>query len=115
VKNTALGEAAVQQFDAFENPNAAQRVAFPYFVVLQSDQLDHLHTRLTMPLTRNPSAGIKPPQRLAQTVHVQGENLHLAPHLLAALPQSLLKNRVASLRADAALFIDALDAVISGV
>ncbi len=105
----------MQQFDAFENPNTAQRQAFPYFVVLQSDQLDHLSTRLTMPLTRNAATGPRPPRRLAQTVHIKGEDLYLAPHLLAALPHSVLRHRVASLRANAALFIDALDAVVSGV
>ena len=105
----------MQQFDAFENPNPAQRQAFPYFVVLQSDQFDHLNTRLTMPLTRHVANGLRPPRRLSQTVHIQGENLYLAPHLMAALPQSLLKHRVASLRGHAALFIDALDAVVSGV
>ena len=105
----------MSQFDAFENPNVAQRPAFPYFVVLQSDQFDHLHTCLTMPLTRSRSAGLKPPRRLSQTVHVKGEDLYLAPHLLAALPKSVLKHCVVSLRADAARFIEALDAVASGV
>jgi toxin CcdB len=105
----------VSQFDAFENPNAAQRPAFPYFVVLQSDQLDHFQTCLTMPLSRGRTSGVKPPRRLAQTVEIEGEVLYLAPHLLAALPRTALKRRVVSLRADAALFVDALDAVISGV
>jgi toxin CcdB len=103
------------QFDAYENPSAAQRPAFPYFVVLQSDQLDHFSTCLTMPLTRSRAEGLKPPRRLSQTVQVNGENLYLAPHLLAALPRAVLKRHVVSLRADAALFIDALDAVVSGV
>ena len=103
------------QFDAFENPNLAQRPAFPYFVVLQSDQFDHFHTCLTMPLSRSRLSGLKPPRRLSQTVHVKGENLYLAPHLLAALPKSVLKHCVVSLRTDAAIFIDALDAVVSGV
>jgi toxin CcdB len=105
----------VAQFDAFDNPNAAQRRAFPYFVVMQNDELDHFDTCLTMPLTRIPAPGVKPPRRLAQMVKVQGEALYLAPHLLAALPKAALKRPVTSLRADAALFVDALDAVISGV
>ena len=40
------------QFDAYDNPSAGQREAFPYFVVLQSDQLNHYSTRLVMPLAR---------------------------------------------------------------
>ena len=103
------------QFDAFENPNLAQRPAFPYVTVLQSDQFDHFHTCLTMPLSRSRSSSLKPPRRLSRTVHVKGENLYPAPHLLAALPKSVLKHCVVSLRTDAAIFIDALDAVVSGV
>lgn len=105
----------MSQFDAFDNPNTAQRPAYPYFVVLQNDQLDHLQTCLTMPLSRGLAPEVKPPRRFAQTVEVKGEALYLAPHLLAALPKTALKTPVVSLRADAALFIDALDAVISGV
>ena len=105
----------MSQFDAFENPNVAQRPAYPYFVVLQNDQFDQFQTCLTMPLTRSRTPGVKPPRRLAQTVQVNGEVLYLAPHVLAALPKTALKRHVVSLRADAAVFVDALDAVISGV
>ena len=105
----------MQQYDVFDNPNVAQRQVFPYFVVLQSDQLDHLTTRLTMPLTRSASVGIRPPRRLSQTVRVNDENLFLAAHLVAAMPRAALQRKVVSLRPDAALFIDALDAVVSGV
>ncbi|MFN7726909.1 MAG: CcdB family protein [Rubrivivax sp.] len=103
------------QFDVFENPNAAQRASFPYFVVLQSDQLDHFRTRLVMPLARLAAPPLEAPRRLAQTVQVRGERLHLAPHLTAALPTAALKQAVHSLRADAAVLVDALDAVVSGV
>ncbi len=103
------------QFDAYENPSVAQREAFPYFVVLQSDQLDHFSTRLAMPLTRAPSPAAHTPKRLAQAVTVRGERLYLAPHLVAALPRNLLRRPVASLRGEAAALVDALDAVISGV
>jgi toxin CcdB len=103
------------QFDAYENPNAMQREAFPYFVDLQSNQLDQFQTRLTMPLARVAVLAVHAPRRLAQAVHIKGERLYLAPHLMAALPKAVLKRRVVSLRAEAAVFLDALDAVISGV
>lgn len=103
------------QFDAYANPNAAQREAFPYFVVLQSDQLSQYSTRLCMPLARLPRAPVALPRRLTQSVLVDGERLYLAPHLCAALPASLLKGVRMSLRAQAAAFTDALDAVLSGV
>jgi toxin CcdB len=103
------------QFDVFENPNVAQREGFPYLVVLQSDQLDHLSMRLVMPLARLAERPANAPRRLAQTIAIEGEAVHLAAHLCAALPARLLRKPVASLPHEAALFIDALDAVISGV
>ncbi|MCM2253015.1 MAG: CcdB family protein [Ramlibacter sp.] len=103
------------QFDAYVNPNAAQREAFPYLVVLQSDQLDHYSTRFVMPLVRLPRPPADAPRRLAQTVRVGGEPCHLAAHLCAALPAKLLRKPVASLRGEAGVFRDALDAVVSGV
>ena len=103
------------QFDAYANPNVAQREAFPYFVVLQSDQLSQHSTRLCMPLARLPRAPAALPRRLTQSVLVEGERLYLAAHLCAALPAKLLKGPRLSLRAHAPAFVDALDAVLSGV
>jgi toxin CcdB len=103
------------QFDAYPNPTVTQREAFPYFVVLQSDQFDQHSTRLCMPLVRLRQAPAALPRRLTQSVLVEGERLYLAAHLCAALPARMLKEPVVSLRAQAATLTDALDAVISGV
>jgi toxin CcdB len=103
------------QYDAYPNPTAAQREAFPYFVVLQSDQLSQFSTRLAMPLARSSLPPAALPRRLSQTVDVGGERLFLAPQLCAALPARLLRKPVASLKSVAAVFADALDAVVSGV
>jgi toxin CcdB len=103
------------QYDAYVNPTPAQREAFPYFVVLQHDQLEHLNTRLVMPLARIDPPPRSMPRRLSQSVEVKGERLWLAAHLCATLPTKVLRRPVASLRAGATQFVDALDAVISGV
>ena len=103
------------QFDVYNNPTLAQREAFPYFVVLQSDQLSQFSTRLVMPLARSTSPPGVLPRRLSQTVEVAGERLFLAPQLCAALPERLLRKPVQSLKQCASLFADTLDAVISGV
>jgi toxin CcdB len=104
----------VAQFDAYPNPTVGQREAFPYFVVLQNDQFDQFSTRFAMPLARTAMPPGQP-RRLTQSVEVLGERLWLASHLCATLPSRALKKPVASLRASQSLFIDALDAVISGV
>jgi toxin CcdB len=103
------------QFDVFPNPTAAQREAYPYFVVVQSDLLQPFSTRLAMPLSRSRVDASELPRRLTQTVQVAGEQLRLAPHLCTALPVRVLREPVASLRTQSQLFIDALDAVVSGV
>jgi toxin CcdB len=106
---------AVAQYDAYDNPSASQREAFPYFVQLQNDQLADFSTRLVMPLARLPAAPADLPRRLAQPVQVRGERLYPAAHLCAAVPARLLRRPVATLVGQAGVFVDALDAVVSGV
>jgi len=105
----------MSQFDAYDNPSVGQREVFPYVVVLQNDQFDQFSTRFVMPLTRVklPPRGV--PRRLAQAVEVRGEKLWLAPHLCATVPARVLKRPVAALRSARQQFVDALDAVVSGV
>jgi toxin CcdB len=103
------------QFDVYANPTAASRDGYPYLVVLQSDQLDHLSTRLVMPLQRLERAPGDLPRRLAQMVLIDGEPLHPAAHQCAAMPARLLRRPVASLAAEQSVLRDAIDAVISGV
>jgi CcdB protein len=103
------------QFDAYENPNLAQRVSFPYIVVMQSDQLSQHSTRFAMPLARLPRPPANSPQRLSQRVEVLGEAVYPSPHLCGAWPAQVLRVSVGSLRSQADVLRDALDAVISGV
>lgn len=103
------------QFDAYENPNVAQRGSFPYLVVMQSDQLEHHSTRFAMPLSLLPRPPVSTPRRLSQAVNVNGEALYPAAHLCGAWPAQVLRNPVASMRTQADVLRDALDAVVSGV
>jgi toxin CcdB len=103
------------QFDVYENPNIAQRPAYPYLVQLQNDQLNQHSTRLVMPLARLSSPPVNLPRRLSQTVPVRGEQLFLAAHLCAPLPARLLRESIQSARDQSGVLRDALDAVVSGV
>ena len=105
----------MKQFDVYTNPTAAPRGAFPYFVVLQSDQLSQFSTRVVMNLARVRLPLGMLPRHLLQTVEVAGEKLFLAPLLSAALPEQLLRKPVQSLKQSATVFADSLDAVLSGV
>jgi len=114
-KSSAPGDGGMAQFDVYANPSVASRDGFPFLVVLQNDQLDHLPTRLVMPLQRLEREPAGMPRRLAQVVQVEGEALHLAAHQCAAMPARLLRKPVASLAAEQGTLRDALDAVVSGV
>jgi toxin CcdB len=106
---------AMAQFDVYENPNVAQREAFPYLVVMQSDQLGHHSTRFAMPLSRLHRPPASAPRRLSQAVNVLGQTLYPAAHLCGAWPSQVLRQPVDSMRAQADVLRDALDAVVSGV
>ncbi len=106
---------AVAQFDVHLNPTESARDGFPYLVVLQSDQLNHLPTRLVMPLQRLDHSPTDMPRRLSQSVLVEGEKLHLAAHQCAALPARALRHPVTSIISQKDVVRDALDAVISGI
>ena len=84
-------------------------------MVIQSDQLDYLPTRLVMPLQRLDALPKHLPRRLSQPVSVKGEPLFPAAQQCAAMPAKLLRKRVASMAAEQGVLRDAVDAVISGV
>ena len=96
-------------------PSVAQRVVFPFLVQIQNDQLSIFSTRLVMPLQRLKAIPGALPKRLSQTVLVEGENLHLAAHFVAAIHTRMLGKPVAGLLGDRSVILDALDAVVSGV
>jgi len=103
------------QFDVYLNPTPAARPGFPFLVVLQSDQLGHLPTRLVMPLQRLERNPTDLPRRLSQTVVIEGERLYLAAHQCAAMPVRALRKPIGSLAGEQGLLRDALDAVVSGI
>jgi toxin CcdB len=105
----------VSQWDVFANPAVASRDRIPYLVVLQSDLLDGVPTRLVAPLSRSSVPTQDLPRRLAPSFVVAGESLVLKPHEAGIVPARLLKQPVASLRDQSHRLIDALDAVVSGI
>lgn len=101
------------QYDVFTNPSSSS-AGIPYVVVIQSDLLDALATRLTMPLaavdleTRVPAA-------LCPVIVVKGQRLHALAHYAAPLPAKLLKRPVDNVASQASALVSAMDAVLSGI
>ena len=102
------------QYDVFANPSSSAAAGIPYVVVIQSDLLDALATRLTIPLAVLQFAG-KVPTSLCPVVMVKGQRLHALAHYAAPLPATQLRRPVANVAAQASALVSAMDAVLSGV
>ena len=102
------------QYDVYPNPSRSGAQGIPYVVVIQSDQLDALATRLTIPLAEPDAAG-KVPTVLCPTIHGNGLRLHALAHYTAPLPAKLLSQPVANVGARASALVAAVDAVLSGL
>ena len=103
------------QWDVYPNPSPRQRGEVPYLVVLQSDLLEVLVTRLVAPLVRPLPGRAALPERLSPRFEVQGEPVLLLPQEAGPIAARMLKDPVGSLRPQSHRIVDALDAVISGL
>lgn len=102
------------QFDVYANPSRSATDGIPYVVVIQSDLLDALATRLTVPLAAlDPTT--KVPTALCPVITVKGQRLHALAHYAAPLPARVLKRPVDNVAAQSSALVSALDAVLSGI
>lgn len=102
------------QYDVFTNPSSTASDGIPYVVVIQSDLLDGLATRLTIPLAVL-DVGTRVPTALCPVIVVKGQRLHALAHYAAPLPAKLLKRPVDNVAAQASSLVSAMDVVLSGI
>lgn len=102
------------QYDVYANPSTSANQGIPYVVVIQSNLLDALSTRLTIPLATLGLKG-KVPTALCPQISVKGQRLHALAHFAAPLPAKLLRNPVDHVAVQASVLVAAMDAVLSGV
>jgi toxin CcdB len=102
------------QYDVFTNPSKSADDGIPYVVVIQSDLLDALATRMTVPLAVFDEQ-IKAPNALCPVVTVKGKRFHALAHYAAPLPAKALKRPLANVESQADMLVSAIDTVISGI
>ena len=102
------------QYDVFPNPSQSAKRGIPYVVVIQSDLLDALATRLTIPLAEL-DGSMKVPTALCPVMVVKGKRLHALAHYAAPLPAKALRRAVANVAAQASALVSAMDTVLSGI
>jgi toxin CcdB len=86
----------------------------PYLMDVQSNLLSDLATRVVVPLVRSTSFG-RPATRLHPVFTVQGQQVVMATHLLAAVRRGTLGTRIMSLLDHRDLIVGAIDVLWSGV
>ena len=102
------------QFDVYPNPSSSAQHGMPYVVVVQSDLLEALATRLVIPLASHEFAD-KTPEKLCPVIKVKGQTLRALAHYAAPLPTRSLRKALANVSAQAGALIAAMDVVLSGV
>jgi toxin CcdB len=102
------------QYDVYANPSQSAAKGIPYVVVVQSDLLDALATRLTLPLAEFDAAA-KVPTALCPVVMVKGRRFHALAHYVAPLPAKVLRRPVDNVATQASALVSAIDVVLSGV
>jgi toxin CcdB len=104
----------IRRFDVVQNPNPRSRKAIPYLVVLQSELLDAMDTRIVAPLARTKGVSGRGAERLNPLFEVDGERLVMLTQLVGAAPLAAL-TRVATLEHERGRVVDALDLLFSGI
>ncbi len=95
------------RFDVFRTSDGA------YVLDCQSDFLDHLQTRVVVPLLP-PTLEPKVADRLNPTFDIDGETYVLFPQFMAAMAQIDLAERITSLSRHDLAIIAALDLLLTG-
>lgn len=102
------------QFDVHLNPNSATRKVIPYYLNVQAELLDSLHTRVIVPLVREAEMG-PAIQHLHPKFKIKGETVVMCTAELAGLPLRALGDKVASLKSKRDEIIAALDLIVTGI
>lgn len=98
------------RFDVYANPMTAERRHTPYFVDVQNSYIDHLATRVVIPLRRQAYFGPRA-SNLNPTFVVRSDEVVLDTPALAAVPATELRKPVASLADGRPAIQEALDAL----
>jgi hypothetical protein len=103
----------VIQFDVFENPDPESVAVHPYFVILQSNRLKELNTRIVAPLVA-PKA-IPGFERLMPIVSVRNKKLVVDVTNIGVFPAKLIPKAIANLETERYRIVAAIDLIFTGI
>jgi toxin CcdB len=98
------------RFEVYANPETAERKHTPYLLDVQNDYIDHLESRVVIPLRRESVFGPRA-RDLHPLLSGNGEPVVLDTSALAAIPTTELRKPVGTLRDSRDSIQTALDAL----
>jgi toxin CcdB len=105
----------MRRFDVFRNTDRASAKHIPFLLLLQSEMLDDMPTRVVAPLVV-PSALSGPPAKMLNPeFSIDGHRVVMLTQQLAGVPIQRLKTRVAHLGERHDDIVRALDFLFSGI
>ena len=103
------------QFSVYRNRNPRTSIDIPFLLNVQSDLLDHLATRVVIPLARAKSFNGPPSDVLQPVFKIGRERCIMLTPLLAGISKKELGAEAGNLRGKSFEIVAALDVLISGV
>jgi toxin CcdB len=98
------------QFDVYENRSPGSKARVPYLLDIQHDLLEHLKTRVVIPLV----AEERPISHLNPSVEIDGKRWMLSTQEMAGVSPDVLGRRVASLASQRDVVVQAVDFLVTG-
>jgi len=102
------------QFAVYRNKNARTKTTYPLLVDIQSGLLDELHTRVVVPLSKDPALVNKPMAKLFPKVEFEGEAYWVITTMLAGIARHDLGVHAGSLENERYAVLDAVDFLLAG-
>ncbi|MEY8878659.1 MAG: CcdB family protein [Leptothrix sp. (in: b-proteobacteria)] len=96
------------RFDVYANPDTTERSHTPYLLDVQNDYIDHLASRVVVPLRHEAAFGPRP-RHLNPLLTFGSDSVVLDTAALGAVPVSELRASVGNLGAARAEILEALD------
>ena len=105
----------MRRFDVFRNADRASAKFIPYFLLLQSELLDEMPTRVVAPLVVPGALSGPPAKTLNPEFEIDGQRVVMLTQQLAGVAVQRLKTRVTHLSDRRDDIVRALDFLFSGV
>lgn len=103
------------QFDVYVNPGKKTRSAYPFILDIQNALIDHIATRIVVPLAHTMKFRNGEMKGLTPRIEFNGDELMIMIPQIASMPAKLLNEPIGTLEHLRDEIIAALDFAITGI